>query len=214
MTDIKEKFEQIMSSSRTRNSSNLEKMSLEQNIRCHLLSYPSIFFCRSHVLHHMFFTLGSGFEWVDGQLLDSTYNKERENRYIEMVLSGDSSIMEKYQGSSNDIFDYWLIKEWKKFDKAEFECFRAMQEQIDERMKIRGIYIKDFPFKLSTFSEDVPFFSIPGNVEPDYFAGAIEACTDYITELNRYKDEFYRIEAILNSFQDKLNRKKYEKTSS
>jgi len=45
-------------------------MNYETTKRTMMDAYPSLFTCEADVLHHLFFVIGNGYEWVDGELSD------------------------------------------------------------------------------------------------------------------------------------------------
>lgn len=54
-------------------------MQVEDTIQFMADFYPSLFPTRKHALNHLFCTVGNGYEWIDGELVDN--DDEYEQRY-------------------------------------------------------------------------------------------------------------------------------------
>lgn len=62
-------------------------MKVDETVRRGIWHYPHMFPNRIHMLHHMFYVLGCGYEWVDGELVDGWVDDEgvRHSSYDELT---------------------------------------------------------------------------------------------------------------------------------
>jgi len=146
-------------------------LSLEENIRWSLLMYPTIHKSRGDVLHHMYFVLGNGYEWVDGRLIDRSWTQAHAEKLIADGLAGRDPYA-RYKEVNDD--PVWQLAVDKMIARSIKE-YRAAQDNIEERLRLRGFGSKPYPYsKLSMF------FEIPEEVDLDYLEGAMEAAEDYL----------------------------------
>lgn len=58
-------------------------MNVVETIQTLLLNYPTLFKTRMNCLEHMFLVVGSGFDWVDGELVDPRMVMKAEPTYLD-----------------------------------------------------------------------------------------------------------------------------------
>lgn len=125
--------------------------------------YPDIFPTRKHCLDHLFCTLGNGYKWVNGELVDD--DNPYTNRYK----------LQKHikHAEPNDEFHYSKMREmevrWKKIWGDEYKITK-------NNAKYHFCWYVD---KNSVF--DCKLFNYPDDIKPDWLA-AIEECKQLLRD--------------------------------
>lgn len=126
---------------------------IEQSIRC----YPSVHRNRSQVLDHLFFTIGNGYEWINGELVNPfPYKTEFEPHY---------SLTNAIERGTVDASDL------RRSMESDFED-RCISEESVERSKRYGVFS---PYPESDLSR---INNLPDNITPEWAAAAREARED------------------------------------
>lgn len=188
----------------------------ENVIKKCLIHYPNLFGNRADVMEHLFLTIGNGYEWVNGELVDL---EDPENKQLLSIESGLESIISGLKDFTGDL---WfknpaeheiskLIKKLDKIPKEEIDCEidetsdliknRSIKrvEQIFEDVlsvvRFEDIYKE--PLQLVKTRELYPLFdcskimTIPSDVTPEWRACAKEFL-DYLMSSEEEKVVIYR----------------------
>jgi len=144
-------------------------MKFEDTIQWKYDFYPTLYQERFQCLDHLFFTIGNGYDWKNGELFSEEHNYIAE-------FSGEGAII-----------GYKLIENYvAQLDEDE----RAIQRNKIESNKLKQnlarihphLFIKWYP--LSKYSR---IFSLPKNVKKDWEEGALEAIQLYQEDGNIFK---------------------------
>lgn len=183
-------------------------MELHKTIQQTMWRYPSIAPSRISVLNHLFFTIGNGYEWVDGELVDTGDTP---------ILDGPMSYKSQVDWSNNispckrlkEIFGEKTLKE---------EITQTKSRYIDDVQDSQ--YMHDF-YPICEYSK---INNIPDDIKIDWLEGAIEVC-QWILSINPSdhiiaQRESYRrqIDGVgddeivnrLNEYKDQLRKKLVE----
>ncbi len=117
--------------------------------------YPSIFPTRKHCLNHLFCTIGNGYRWVKGELVEDDKKCSRY-RLVEPV--------EKAEFDRER--DWW----------ARYRLEREMHEKTGKRIS------PDYFFEWSQPSKEYSYlYHFPKNIKPDWRA-LLEECRQMLGE--------------------------------
>lgn len=152
-------------------------------------AYPSLFVDEADVLDHLFFTIGNGYEWVEGQLVDVC--EERDELYVERTQKkrierarkklaealndfGEESILIQHYRD-----ELALAKKSPVAQRAEERRYRlrcAMNPVGNKRSQVhvfdKAGALKRYVYPICEYSHIV---SIPDDVQPDWFKAAQRA---------------------------------------
>lgn len=90
-------------------------MSPENTIKECLLYYPNLFGNRADVMNHLFLTIGNGYSWVNGELVENCIGKDKGSLSIESGLDQLVDYIKDYIGDL--MFDSLIEHELRKFIK-------------------------------------------------------------------------------------------------
>lgn len=112
--------------------------------------YPSIFPTRKHCLNHLFCTIGNGYRWVKGELVEGDDKKYNRYRLVKPVRKAEFE----------DERDWWV--------RYRFEL--EMHEETGKRIN------PDYFFEWSQPSREYSYiYHFPKNIRPDWKA-LLEEC--------------------------------------
>ncbi len=112
--------------------------------------YPSIFPTRKHCLNHLFCTIGNGYRWVKGELVEDDDKKYNRYRLVKPVRKAEFE----------DERDWWV--------RYRFEL--EMHEETGKRIN------PDYFFEWSQPSREYSYiYHFPKNIRPDWKA-LLEEC--------------------------------------
>lgn len=118
--------------------------------------YPSVFPTRKHCLNHLFCTIGNGYRWVKGELVEDDDKKCNRYRLVEPV--------EKAEFDRER--DWW----------ARYRLEREMHEETGKRIN------PDYFFEWSEPSREYSYiYRHPKNIQPDWKA-LLEECRQMLKE--------------------------------
>ena len=107
--------------------------------------YPSIFPTRKHCLNHLFCTIGNGYRWVKGELVEDDDKKYNRYRLVKPVRKAEFE----------DERDWWV--------RYRFEL--EMHEETGKRIN------PDYFFEWSQPSREYSYiYHFPKNIRPDWKA--------------------------------------------
>lgn len=150
-------------------------MQLDETILISVQFYPGISPTRENVLNHLFFTIGNGYEWVDGELICD------EDRFvgvdpIEHQAEWASNFCGQ-QGWGEDDFRRMMGEALPIIETAEE---RASTKWYPHEFDLLGLgdvdepvsYNSSFIYPICRYSR---IHSIPDDVKDDWLLGAVEA---------------------------------------
>ena len=118
--------------------------------------YPSIFPTRKHCLNHLFCTIGNGYRWVKGELVEGDDKKYNRYRLVKPVRKAEFE----------DERDWWV--------RYRFE--QEMHEETGKRIN------PDYFFEWSQPSREYSYiYHFPKNIRPDWKA-LLEECRQMLKE--------------------------------
>ena len=118
--------------------------------------YPSIFPTRKHCLNHLFCTIGNGYRWVKGELVEDDDKKYNRYRLVKPVRKAEFE----------DERDWWV--------RYRFEL--EMHEETGKRIN------PDYFFEWSQPSREYSYiYHYPKNIRPDWKA-LLEECRQMLKE--------------------------------
>ena len=118
--------------------------------------YPSIFPTRKHCLNHLFCTIGNGYRWVKGELVEDDDKKYNRYRLVKPVRKAEFE----------DERDWWV--------RYRFEL--EMHEETGKRIN------PDYYFEWSQPSREYSYiYHFPKNIRPDWKA-LLEECRQMLKE--------------------------------
>ena len=118
--------------------------------------YPSIFPTRKHCLNHLFCTIGNGYRWVKGELVEGDDKKYNGYRLVKPVRKAEFE----------DERDWWV--------RYRFEL--EMHEETGKRIN------PDYFFEWSQPSREYSYiYHFPKNIRPDWKA-LLEECRQMLKE--------------------------------
>ena len=118
--------------------------------------YPSIFPTRKHCLNHLFCTIGNGYRWVKGELVEDDDKKYNRYRLVKPVRKAEFE----------DERDWWV--------RYRFEL--EMHEETGKRIN------PDYFFEWSQPSREYSYiYHFPKNIRPDW-KELLEECRQMLKE--------------------------------
>ena len=118
--------------------------------------YPSVFPTRKHCLNHLFCTIGNGYRWVKGELVEGDDKKYNRYRLVKPVRKAEFE----------DERDWWV--------RYRFEL--EMHEETGKRIN------PDYFFEWSQPSREYSYiYHFPKNIRPDWKA-LLEECRQMLKE--------------------------------
>ena len=118
--------------------------------------YPSIFPTRKHCLNHLFCTIGNGYRWVKGELVEDDDKKYNRYRLVKPVRKAEFE----------DERNWWV--------RYRFEL--EMHEETGKRIN------PDYFFEWSQPSREYSYiYHFPKNIRPDWKA-LLEECRQMLKE--------------------------------
>lgn len=138
-------------------------MKLEQTIQMMFDEHPSLFQHRWEALVYMFLYTGTGYDWVDGELVDF-YGSGK----FSGILSEDGKAVQR---KKDDILDS-VMKSYREMGMDE-ELIASMMERVKNNTSDRH---KETPaLSDMLIFGGCPLYDYPENVKPDWVAGMEEA---------------------------------------
>jgi hypothetical protein len=175
-------------------------MNVELTIQDMFDSYPTLFKERTDCLNHLFCTIGNGYRWINGELIeiyhtcDMDYLQSRlingkAHQYNKLSLRAESQRYEDEQ-----IADGWYERFKDKYPDEDIDWLKKMRQRtIDklpddvyyhepERKKRWSFYVNIPGKEYIHFSEDFAYlFNYPEDIKPDW-KEAIEECRRLLIE--------------------------------
>jgi hypothetical protein len=194
--------------------------SVEQTVRNDLLLWPSIHVNRFSVLHHLFCVIGNGFEWKNGELVETGLKESRDvsieeaiKRIIDDELSIKDILSYMFLGMLSNVKEKGLpfIKDElvnivdveRKRIISDINDLVSMSFRIDERQADMSypswkkypyhtveLYKKD-EVKYYPICEYSRICNLPDDIKPDWLIAARDMY-NFIVHNPQYIDENYK----------------------
>ena len=134
-------------------------MKVVDTIRSCISNYPSIFPHRAQVLEHLFFTNGNGYEWVEGELVDSC-----------PVSPGHSPFWDENPPKDSSSPLMWEIK--VKTAQEQNAKSRVTLSELDQRCQPSDEWVLEKVYPICKYAK---IMNIPEEIKPDWLEAAKEA---------------------------------------
>lgn len=150
----------------------------EELIRRSYIEYPSLYTYRHQVLDHLFFVIGNGVDWADGQLTDGVKELDPwdDDEVREREKKRDLESHARMYKSIDDILDRLEAKADTDEEK-EFYAARRRKEDKTEDLYAQPRPLEDDgrPVDFYPVSNYSKVTKVPDNVADDWLLVAIEA---------------------------------------
>lgn len=148
--------------------------------------YPTLYHNRSRVIEHLFIVIGNGYDWIDGQLVETVYGRRQRKAALDEIYADTPSGRE-----SREHFLAGTNSDWARTVREGME----LRDKIERKHAIcRRTLISAFSQKRRQFSRVYPLshyakvVNIPDDIQPDWALGAQEA----IDLIRGTKESFYQ----------------------
>ena len=178
-------------------------MNVELTIQNMFDKYPTLFKERADCLDHLFCTIGNGFEWVDGELVDCFGNTTKEDidRLFSRLINGKAyqynklSLRAESQLYENERIANGWYEEWKsKYPDEDIDKLKSVRQCVIDKLPDDVYYKEPIRKKRWDFYINIPgyekidfhtnfsyLFNYPKNIKSDWKA-AIEECRSLLIE--------------------------------
>lgn len=147
--------------------------SYKDELEVSLLGFPTIFHIEDDVLHHLFFVLGNGFDWVDGELTEHKSLKGRLSKKARLKKIWDD---ERRTGHYKDFYGIDIPKNFypKSTDDPILNYIIGFSKGFDKYRSPIDNPSNQKP-KLYPLCEYSKICTIPENIKPDWLEAASKA---------------------------------------
>lgn len=171
-----------------------KSISLEEFIVLNIAAFPSIFYDRKDVLHHMYCVIGCGFKWKNGRLIDGDYYEVNKQRILEEYRNGSLNLEHEIHRSLR-LYDDKVAAQQARIRGllGKTRDKRKMRDLLENR-KESSILTRRIVYPYSILANVA---NIPDDVRPDFLQGAIEILEFILTldpsagSLTRSNKEFW-----------------------
>ena len=147
-------------------------VTVKATVRRMLIQYPSLFKDKGDCFSHLFLTIGNGYDWTDGCLVDR-FSTDDEPRWADE--SGDPGPHERELSPEIDA----MLRPQRIFHaKRENNQVRFVMENFEGIWNEPMMYLHD-PYPACEYSA---LFNMPDDVQPDW----LKACNDTSRALNMW----------------------------
>lgn len=160
-------------------------MTLEQTIQSMYDGYPTLFKERADCLNHLFCTIGNGYEWVNGELVDG---KDTDDDYIKHLESefvdGKAFQHNKYSLRDDYLANDFIARRFRNADDEHFTVEDRVYEILSEPDDVyyeEPIRRKRWSFYLQGYTEFERIRNIPEDIRSDWAEGVRE-CKELLLE--------------------------------
>lgn len=153
--------------------------------------YPSLFPHPLSVTIHLFFVIGNGYEWVDGELIASKkkqpakgFTRHKRKAHIIELSSRDELILPESEKKVLELHNFKRHEDFKVFKKL-------IPKMLDVPCTtVPGIpFPKDFCYYTINISTYANLYTFPSNIKPDWAEALKDALHWGIWNLESYKRE-------------------------
>jgi hypothetical protein len=147
-------------------------------------AYPTLFINEDDVLRHLFFVIGNGYEWVDGELVDVRMGHATPEEMIRTARSQREPWREDYQKALADCDKSGLDGSYYREQLANLDAPAAFMRKKERAHRIKQVHEgrgKDCWFirkdgslgsYLYPLSEYARILHVPAEVKPDWLKAA------------------------------------------
>lgn len=178
----------------------------EEELRRKQLMYPSMYPAGSEdeVLHHLFFVLGNGYEWRNGELVD-IYD-DYTDTYLLANISENEVLEQESEAKAEQVINEMFSELGEERPpKLTGEALRQRKIEFDEFIVGIGgtpyldydnppehlVNAKKVSRKLYPICEFTKCFTMPSNVKPDWLAAARRALNVARNMIRTEEDDIY-----------------------
>lgn len=162
-------------------------MTLELTMQAMFNEQPTLFKERADCLNHLFCTIGNGYKWVDGELVDGVY-KKTEVRELKKYLVDGKAFQHNKMSLRDALACCWesTMKDIKEkfpdvFDEIEAARKKSIAKEPDDVYHERERKYRWYFYLGGYCTEYAYLFNYPENIKPDWLAG-IEECKAMLRE--------------------------------
>jgi hypothetical protein len=173
-------------------------MTVHDTIKQAMVEYPRIFPSRVQVIHHLFWVIGNGYEWKDGELISidpphpitpyqTDKNSMEQNAEWREVLSDPALYDTLFAGREKSLVDFSKFV----FDNDNF---------VDSyRIDLNDVY---------PLSEYAKVLTVPSDVKKDWLNAAWESISDvdFLLDFERDKKESKKIAGWIKQAEEYLSK--------
>ena len=194
-------------------------MNVKDTVRRMLMVYPSVCINALDVYDHLFCTIGNGFEWKDGELVEISEVSEFPLKVPTLYEALDNAMQFKLLDHPYSMFESTqVIYKMRHDDKEDMEeivnsfskkMYNMLKESVslicrtEERLddfdvptleRYPEIFMKNYEFRLYGLCEYSELFNLPDDIKPDWLDAA-ERILEFIknhpeTWRKDYDDEY------------------------
>lgn len=147
--------------------------------------FPTLFKERADCLNHLFCTIGNGYEWEDGELVDGVDYDDDYIKHLESEMVNGKA----YQHNKYSLRDDYIANDYiaEKFIHPYDEYFtvenrvRGILREPDDVYYEEPDRKKRWSFYLQGYSQFARIRNVPSNVKDDWLKGVHE-CTEILLE--------------------------------
>lgn len=147
--------------------------------------YPTLFKERADCLNHLFCTIGNGYEWENGELVDGINDDDDYIKHLENEMVNGKA----YQHNMYSLRDDYIANDYiaKKFLRPYDEYFTVENRVREILREPDNVYHnepdrkKRWSFYLQGYSQFERIRNVPDNVKDDWLNGVRE-CTELLLE--------------------------------
>ena len=156
-------------------------MTAFETIKQMMVEYPTLFPSKVQAIHHLFWVIGNGYDWVDGELISI----DEPHPITPYSISEDHRRMhEEYRKMYEDVAVY--DANWEMRERGLIAFSKFLFENDD--------YIRTYRIELSSIyplCEHAKVLTVPSDVKPDWLKVAWESVTDvdFVTNFSDDKKE-------------------------
>lgn len=168
-------------------------MNVDDTVRLSLYNYPSLYTDRWAVFEHILCGYGTGYDWVDGELVDTLSEATEEHRRRKPLLRDADAELERmiaehrsdaqrrneFRAADDQVEvepSEFLVNSWRELAAETAERVRYVHDNLDElthtRKQPQHVGEMSRPARGLTFS---PLASIPDDVTSDWLDACQEA---------------------------------------
>lgn len=146
-------------------------------------AYPSLFLYEADVLHHLFFVIGNGYEWENGELVGRNMKKEdliKEARESNRRFLLDSFNWAKNNDSEPSFFENYYKKELALLDDPDYVKKKRRRELKRRKLWIEESHAFRCPDgrigrQIYPLCEYSCIMTLPSDIKPDWLKAARKA---------------------------------------
>lgn len=160
-------------------------MTLEQTIQAMYDEYPTLFKERADCLNHLFCTIGNGYYWENGELVDGWDVSKKYIKHLEREFVNGKAFQHHKYSLRDEYLANELIAQKFKTKKDEYYTLENRVKEIlrepDNKYYREPERKKRWAFYLQGYSQYAKIYDIPEDIKPDWLAG-INECKELLLQ--------------------------------